>query len=437
LTEKDAQLKGLRLALGHMEGGYETFKNFMQRNESSFFDDRGSSRSRISTMADDFKDKEANLKILKLEKDLEQIRETVREQQSMRLSETTFESARSRTVASPMLMDNISLSRISHRAQGTRGVSDNDKRSIAISGLDDNSYLKIPNEIYSESGGPISTKSEVLSRKNEATSERVLRFGYNTADHLLSDDMLTPIKRDTADEFQAPKISSFDVIESRVTDFDFPKIREGVHPEINQLFSDREFQYEEQMVYNSRMPKSMPAPSPVQYHTGGQISPIRTEDESEYRDRMEIPKRMGGKPVPVMTNLRLQQQQQKENYDEPVFGRIPGSGYNTERTIYTPRTNEYSERYYEKETNPGMKTEIKFMIGRLMKVKNKIDKQTEQLNLSRISKSPSRNNSISPHSRRNSYATGIMRGNGKIGRPLQESMRMERKYVTENQGRYY
>jgi len=94
LTEKDAQLKGLRLALGHMEGGYETFKNFMQRNESSFFDDRGSSRSRISTMADDFKDKEANLKILKLEKDLEQIRETVREQQSMRLSETTFESAR-------------------------------------------------------------------------------------------------------------------------------------------------------------------------------------------------------------------------------------------------------------------------------------------------------------------------------------------------------
>jgi len=433
LTEKDAQLKGLRLALGHMEGGYETFKNFMQRNESSFFDDRGSSRSRISTMADDFKDKEANLKILKLEKDLEQIRETVREQQSMRLSETTFESARSRTVASPMLMDNISLSRISHRAQGTRGVSDNDKRSIAISGLDDNSYLKIPNEIYSESGGPISTKSEVLSRKNEATSERVLRFGYNTADHLLSDDMLTPIKRDTADEFQAPKISSFDVIESRVTDFDFPKIREGVHPEINQLFSDREFQYEEQMVYNSRMPKSIPAPSPVQYNTGGQISPIRTEDESEYRDRMEIPKRMGGKPVPVMTNLRLQQQQQKENYDEPVFGRIPGSGYNTERTIYTPRTNEYSERYYEKETNPGMKTEIKFMIGRLMKVKNKIDKQTEQLNLSRISKSPSRNNSISPHSRRNSYA---VRG-GKGGRPLQESMKMERRYVTENQGRYY
>jgi len=93
LTEKEAQIKGLRYAIDELQGGYESFRNYMQRNESSFYDEKGSSRSRISTMADDFKDKETNGKILKLEKDLEQIRETVREQ-SMRLSETTFESAR-------------------------------------------------------------------------------------------------------------------------------------------------------------------------------------------------------------------------------------------------------------------------------------------------------------------------------------------------------
>ena len=276
--------------------------------------------------------------------------------------------------------------------------------------------------------------------------------------------MLTPIKRTNEEAFQAPQISSFDVIDS-----DVPKIREGVH-EIQQLFSDRdrEFQYEEQMIYNSRKPKSTPAPAQSEYYVqnqnyNGQISPIRTEDESEYRDKMEFSRRMAiAKPMPVMTNLRInqqqQQQQQKENYDEPVFGRIPGSGFNSARTIYTPRTNEYSERFYENNPNGGMKTEIKFMIGRLMKVKNKIDKQTEQLNMSRISRSPSRPNSISPHSRRNSYATNgqisARGGNSKIGKelnlrraetfqagPLQESIKMERKYVTENQGqgqgRYY
>ena len=94
MTHKEAQIKGLRLAIEELQGGYESYRNYMQRGDSSsYYDDKGSSRSRVSTMADDFKDKEANAKILKMEKDLEQIRETVREQ-SMRLSETTFESAR-------------------------------------------------------------------------------------------------------------------------------------------------------------------------------------------------------------------------------------------------------------------------------------------------------------------------------------------------------
>ena len=52
-----------------------------------------------------------------------------------------------------------------------------------MSALDDNSYLKIPND-YIESL-PVSTKSEVLSRRNEPTSERILRLGSNTADHLV------------------------------------------------------------------------------------------------------------------------------------------------------------------------------------------------------------------------------------------------------------
>jgi len=278
--------------------------------------------------------------------------------------------------------------------------------------------------------------------------------------------MLTPIKKESGDiVFQEPKISSFDVIESRVTDFDLPKTREGVH-EIQQLFSEREFQYEEQMVYNSKMQhsqciaaaveseyQSVPAPRAVhqyQYsehivYENGQISPIspiRREDENESKRDRKV-------PVPVITNMG---RYQKENYEDQAagFGGIR-SGYNSARTIYTPRTNEYSERgggqFYGNDSNlGGMKTEIKYMIGRLMKVKNKLDKQTEQLNLSR---SPS----ISPHSRRNSYA--II--NGKVNRgkkpsinlkraetfqPLNqiEGLRMEKKSATtpdNYQARYY
>lgn len=59
------------------------------------------------------------------------------------------------------------------------------ERSIVTSALDDNSYLKIPNEYYSESGGGISAKSEVFSRKNEVNSDKLLRLDYNTADHLV------------------------------------------------------------------------------------------------------------------------------------------------------------------------------------------------------------------------------------------------------------
>ncbi len=262
--------------------------------------------------------------------------------------------------------------------------------------------------------------------------------------------MLTPIKKEDI-VFQAPQISSFDVIESRVTDSDHPKTREGVH-EIQQLFSEREFQYEEQMVYNSKMQhsqqrvseyQSVPAPRAVhqyQYsehivYEHGQaspISPIRREDEFKTARARKV-------PVPVITNIG---RHQKENYDEQP-GRF-GSGYNSARTVYTQRTNEHQE-FYEKDLsqNGGMKTEIKYMIGRLMKVKNKLDKQTEQLNLSR---SPS----ISPNSRRNSYAVvngKVNRGkkpsiSGKRAEPLNqiEGLRMEKKSATtpENyQTRYY
>ena len=97
-------------------------------------------------------------------------------------------------------MENISLSRISHRAQNNRADSKRFiicefgrlnlkkiERSIVTSALDDNSYLKIPNEYCSESGGGISTKSEVFSRKNGVNSDKVLRLDCNTADHLVNE----------------------------------------------------------------------------------------------------------------------------------------------------------------------------------------------------------------------------------------------------------
>jgi len=73
----------------------------------------------------------------------------------------------------------------------------------------------------------------------------------------------------------------------------------------------------------------------------------------------------------------------KENYDEPDFGRSI-NGLNTDRITVTT-VSDFQEKLWDKDRydDSGLKTEIKYMIGRLLKVKNKLEKQGEQISLSR------------------------------------------------------
>jgi len=373
LIEKDYQIKALQLIIEEMKSSYANVKDFILKNGTPIqTEEIGSQfKDKAIPVPDDQKQKETFGRITKVERNLEQIRETIKER-TVKIGETTLETERSGNSISPINSESTFLTRTTSINQFipstniTRIVSENERRSL-LGG--EAQPLKL-NHVNSESA--ISTRSDFLTRGTYQSSDKHLLPVIS--EPILSEGVTTPqrdIEKENVHRLY-PSVSNSTLEKSAYNqNIDYKNQHYNSATTYYGTPNKRYYQEERQLNTMQRYPNS-----------NGFINNHKSHSECSSKAYVPI--------LPLQRTESGVLHHNKENFDEPDFGRSM-IGYNTERVTVTT-VSDFQEKLWDKNQydDSGLKTEIKYMIGRLLKVKNKLEKQTEQISMSR---SPNRNHS--------------------------------------------